>query len=203
MPFSWWTCFLLTPHAPLFEIRGPHGALAKDLPQFYTVGIQVNRRKDIGMLSFLFISIFFDHPEEYLIVGSDSLESSLMRLSSLPVIYILSLSPIFSSFFSSPSFLSFILSRERATYTIKSFVRFTDCLQDCYRAGPWDIWSCLFMNLWLKSHPYTYILFKLGLDIAQMLLITSMRFDSTVYGVNLGDRFVTTKKTRASSSLLT
>jgi len=40
------------------------------------VGIQVNRRKDIGMLSFLFISIFFDHPEEYLIVGSDSLESS-------------------------------------------------------------------------------------------------------------------------------
>jgi hypothetical protein len=30
------------PHAPLFEIRGPHGALARDLPQFYTVGIQVN-----------------------------------------------------------------------------------------------------------------------------------------------------------------
>jgi hypothetical protein len=47
-----------TLHTPFFEIKGPHGALARDIPQFYTVGIQINKRKDIGMLSFLFIYIF-------------------------------------------------------------------------------------------------------------------------------------------------
>lgn len=144
MPFSWWTCFLPPPHAPLFEIRGPHGALARDLPQFYTVGIQVNWRKDIGMLSFLLFIAIFDHPEEYLIawIGLDETQFS----SSFPFAF----SNSFSSF--SLSFLSFIISGERATYTIESFVRFTDCLQDCYRlvCGNQIYWSCLFMNLWLK-----------------------------------------------------